>query len=147
VNGSLQTVIMLSVLFGCRSNVIVSRYGLLWRASGKRRRDVGKSFASHRPGEVVRRDIGTAVSEPVVIHMESDWMVINKPPGWHSSSIKNSASTAPSIEEWLDSRRHRATQEEVPEGGLVHRLDQGTSGCIVAARNVGEASSMAVILK
>lgn len=83
--------------------------------------------------------------QPVVLHETSEWLVVNKPGGWHcvraggraiegGCEDERAAEAAPVLEEWLV--RQRPDQRELPEGGLAHRLDQLTSGCVLAARSV-----------
>lgn len=79
---------------------------------------------------------------PSVIAERPDWLVISKPAGWHSvGQIRDAAAAgeagaasveAPTVEAWL--RAARPDHADLPEGGIVHRLDLGTSGCLVAAR-------------
>lgn len=57
-------------------------------------------------------------------------MALDKPAGWHSVAQRRSADE-PSVEGWL--RLHHPPQASLPEAGLVHRLDRGTSGILVAA--------------
>ncbi len=64
---------------------------------------------------------------PRVIHRTSEWLVVDKPAGWHSVSQRGGDDR--SIEAWL--REHEPALSEIPECGLVHRLDQSTSGCLV----------------
>lgn len=74
---------------------------------------------------------------PSVIAERLDWLVISKPAGWHSvGQVRDAAAAgeveAPTVEAWL--RAARPDHADLPEGGIVHRLDLGTSGCLVAAR-------------
>ena len=87
----------------------------------------------------------TNADQPVVLHETDAWMVINKPGGWHSvraglkaqaerSAAVADAAAAPVLEEWL--ARQRPELQALPECGLVHRLDQHTSGCVLIARSI-----------
>lgn len=58
--------------------------------------------------------------------------MLDKPAGWHS--VMQASTEAPSVEAWL--RGLDAAAAAMPEAGLCHRLDRGTSGCLVAAREV-----------
>jgi len=71
---------------------------------------------------------------PSVLRETRDWLVVDKPAGWHSVE----GATAPTsdgggvLESWL--ARARPELADLPESGLVHRLDRDTSGCVVVAR-------------
>ncbi len=56
-------------------------------------------------------------------------MVINKPELCHSVEGKNKNS----VENWL--KENFPALSEIPEFGLVHRLDFETTGCILVAKN------------
>lgn len=76
----------------------------------------------------------TNADEPRVIAEGPDWRVLAKPAGWHCVARGGEDDTAgPTVEDWLRERfpEHAA----LPEGGLAHRLDLGTSGCLVVARS------------
>ncbi len=81
----------------------------------------------------------SSICAPTVIYQADDFIVVNKPSGWHTvqSGIKKTATTAHSrctdanVEEWL--RENIETQSMFPEAGIVHRLDQLTSGCLLVA--------------
>ena len=68
---------------------------------------------------------------PEVVAERPDWIVIAKPPGWHAVDQAGNPG-ARTIEGWL--RTARPEHAALHEAGLVHRLDEGTSGCLVAAR-------------
>jgi len=65
-----------------------------------------------------------------VLHDAGAWLVLDKPAGWHS--VMQGAEAEPSVEAWL--RQADTAAAGLPEAGLCHRLDRGTSGCLVAAR-------------
>jgi 23S rRNA pseudouridine1911/1915/1917 synthase len=68
-------------------------------------------------------------SEPVVLHRTEGWLVLSKPQGWHVMALREGESRC--VEAWL--REHVPAAAALPECGLVHRLDVGTTGCLVAA--------------
>lgn len=69
---------------------------------------------------------------PTLLHESSDWFVLNKPVGWHSVAARVTDG-APTIQEWIS--ENLASQRDLPESGLVHRLDHSTSGCLLVARS------------
>ena len=69
-------------------------------------------------------------SAPQVLATFTDWMVVNKPAGWHS--VQQEGSEGSSMEAWLRASDARAAALE--EAGLCHRLDLWTSGCMAVAR-------------
>jgi len=76
--------------------------------------------ASHVPGSV-----------PAVVAERAEWRVLSKPAGWHCVARAGAASeeggeSAPTVEEWL--RTAYPEHADIPEAGIVHRLDLGTSG-------------------
>ncbi|MDA0803635.1 MAG: RNA pseudouridine synthase [Planctomycetota bacterium] len=66
---------------------------------------------------------------PDVLLRTERWIALAKPAGWHS--VQQAGSSERTVEAWL--REHEAWSHALPEAGLIHRLDQGTSGCLVAA--------------
>lgn len=56
--------------------------------------------------------------------------MIGKPAGWHS--VEQAHGGERTVEAWL--RSAVPEQASLMGAGLVHRLDEGTSGCLVAAR-------------
>lgn len=70
--------------------------------------------------------------EPVILHGTADWLVVDKPIGWHTTS-GSGASDLPDLEAWL--RDHVNTSVDLHEAGLVHRLDLFTGGCVLVATN------------
>lgn len=81
---------------------------------------------------------------PSVIAERPGWLVIAKPAGWHSVGAAGRAAAgdgeesvaAGSVESWL--RAERPEHASLQEAGIVHRLDLGTSGCLVAARTAAD---------
>ena len=107
--------------------------------------------------------VATHNSPPTVLHETKEWLVVNKPAGWHSVSRQvdkgeNDAAeqgervqTAPSqnkksqteisqtdhdqsVQAWRE--RREPSSQSIPEAGLCHRLDQGTSGCLLIAKTL-----------
>ena len=78
-------------------------------------------------------------NQPEVLHETESWLVVSKPSGWHSVLRAGGArdwgdeEAQPVLEEWL--ARAIQGQSELPEAGLVHRLDYLTSGCMLVARS------------
>ncbi|NBX24556.1 MAG: RNA pseudouridine synthase [Planctomycetes bacterium] len=66
---------------------------------------------------------------PQVIRRLADWMVLDKPSGWHT--VEQEGGDAASVEAWL--RQSEPACAALQESGLCHRLDQWTSGCLVVA--------------
>ena len=76
----------------------------------------------------------TNADEPRVIAEGPDWRVLAKPAGWHCVARGGDEGAAgPTVEGWL--RERFPDHAALPEGGLAHRLDLGTSGCLVVARS------------
>ena len=86
--------------------------------------------------------------QPAVIAERQGWRVVSKPAGWHSVGRGGSGAGAgqgsedagnegaPTVESWL--RERHPDHAVLPEAGLVHRLDLGTSGCLLAARTAAD---------
>lgn len=70
-------------------------------------------------------------TEPSIIAERPSWLVIAKPAGWHS--VEQIGGEQRTIEAWL--RSAIVAQGALAGAGLVHRLDEGTTGCLVAARS------------
>lgn len=75
------------------------------------------------------------MTEPYVLHETVDWLVVHKPEGLHTVARKGD-DDGPSLEAWLECTRPELKSLE--ETGLVHRLDVGTSGCVLVARSEQE---------
>jgi len=100
---------------------------------------------------------------PTVLHETKEWLVVNKPAGWHSVSRQvdkgeneaaeqgqrvqaahsqakksqteiNQTDHDQSVQAWRE--RKEPSARSIPEAGLCHRLDQGTSGCLLIAKTV-----------
>jgi len=72
---------------------------------------------------------------PKIIYNDSHVIIIEKPAGMPSVSL--SSSDHGTLASWLISRfpEQESLQKGALEGGLVHRLDNDTSGIIIAATN------------
>ncbi len=62
------------------------------------------------------------------------WLVVEKPAGLHSVALRQGGGE--SVEDLL--RQGRPMLGELPEAGLVQRLDEGTSGCLLVASSIAE---------
>ncbi|MCH2161965.1 MAG: RNA pseudouridine synthase [Phycisphaerales bacterium] len=67
------------------------------------------------------------MSEPRIVMRFDGGFVLDKPAGWHTVAGRGE----PAVESWLVGIEPE--QIHIPEAGLVHRLDQGTSGCLLVA--------------
>ena len=76
------------------------------------------------------------VNEPSISASFEGGFVLDKPSGWHSTSGRGEQS----VEAWLE--EHHPDQVHIPECGLVHRLDQGTSGCLMVATSLDSSGSL-----
>ncbi len=76
---------------------------------------------------------------PCVLHRERDWVAVHKPAGWHSV-VQSRSDGSPTVEEWL--RQGEPALAALEDSGLVHRLDKGTSGCLIAATTVPARESL-----
>jgi 23S rRNA pseudouridine1911/1915/1917 synthase len=90
--------------------------------------------------ETARKILRSNSSEalPEVIRETSDWMAIAKPSGWHSVSTPESSSNC--VETWL--RQSFDWAAPLPESGLLHRLDEKTSGIVLVAKNLDSYESL-----
>jgi len=70
--------------------------------------------------------------EPAILHGTNDWLVVDKPVGWHTMSGSGTSDRS-DLEAWL--RAHVNTSVDLHEAGLVHRLDLYTGGCVLVATN------------
>ncbi|TVQ77872.1 MAG: RNA pseudouridine synthase [Bradymonadales bacterium] len=71
--------------------------------------------------------------EPDVIYSSHEFKVLNKSRGWHS--VGSGRTNEPSVEDWLKTADPEVA-ENLPESGIVHRLDFLTSGCLMIARSL-----------
>jgi 23S rRNA-/tRNA-specific pseudouridylate synthase len=71
---------------------------------------------------------GMTLGTPSILHRTEQWLVIDKPAGWHTVSGRGDE---PDVESWLRGKIPACSLLE--EAGLVHRLDQPTSGCLLTA--------------
>lgn len=78
-----------------------------------------------------------ASDEPRILLETDEIIVLDKPSGWHTVRGKGDDRGERSVEAWLIERDPEL--EHMPEAGLVHRLDRGTSGCLMVAKTL-EAS-------
>ena len=69
---------------------------------------------------------------PTVLHETQEWLVVNKPAGWHS--VSREGDEGESVQSWR--ARREPSSQSIPECGLCHRLDQGTSGCLLIAKTL-----------
>lgn len=88
-----------------------------------------------------------ARQQPEILDSCPDWLVVNKPSGWHcveQPSASNGSDSDPAdtktLERWL--RDHFPELGELPEAGLVHRLDRLTSGCVIVGRSTATVLSL-----
>jgi 23S rRNA-/tRNA-specific pseudouridylate synthase len=95
---------------------------------------------------------------PQVLHEAAGWIALAKPAGWHSVAPgrrrKKEAATEgeaagspdpPDIETWL--RQQFPWALDLPEAGLVHRLDQATSGCLLVAQSADQLQRLRGLLR
>jgi 23S rRNA pseudouridine1911/1915/1917 synthase len=64
-----------------------------------------------------------------VVFENEDWLVINKPAGYVTTNENNNSLLT--VENWLKKNRKNNLARE----GIVHRLDKGTSGLLLIAKN------------
>lgn len=85
-----------------------------------------------------------STAQPEVIAETDQWIVVNKPSGWHSVRLGTSTAndeeegvaSSGILQDWLAARFPELAT--LNESGLVQRLDQLTSGCVIVGRS-GEA--------
>lgn len=88
-------------------------------------------------GDVVTLDPDTTaeplVEPPTVVRRDDAVLVLAKPSGLPSVAVVGG--TGPSVAAWLETEHPECAELGRPgESGLVHRLDTGTSGLLLAAR-------------
>lgn len=65
-----------------------------------------------------------------IIFENEDFLVLDKPAGWVTTKENNKSEK--NIEKWLEINR----KNDLPRNGIVHRLDKGTSGILIVAKNI-----------
>lgn len=73
--------------------------------------------------------MGELADEIKIIHEEAEFLLLDKPAGWVTTS--EGVGVVESLENWLRLRK----KIDLPRAGLVHRLDKGTSGLVLVAKN------------
>lgn len=73
------------------------------------------------------------MEEIKIIYEDNDILVLNKPAGVITTRENNESinSNFVYLEDWIKKNR----QNNLPRQGIVHRLDKGTSGIVVVAKN------------
>lgn len=69
-----------------------------------------------------------------IIYEDTDLMVLDKPSGWVTTRENLSTagvSNLEYVEDWVGDKR----PNQLPRKGIVHRLDKGTSGVLLVAKN------------
>lgn len=79
----------------------------------------------------------------MILQETPDWIAFNKPSGWHS--VASGTSSEPSIEAWI--QENRPDLASLPESGLIHRLDQPTSGCLLAAKTLKSHAQLKTLMQ
>jgi tRNA pseudouridine32 synthase / 23S rRNA pseudouridine746 synthase len=80
---------------------------------------------------------------PSIVLDTPTWLVLDKPAGWHTVRGKTEAEEGGGgvLEAWLAEQRPEL--KDLPESGLVHRLDRDTSGCVVVGKDGGTHAELA----
>lgn len=85
--------------------------------------------------------------QPELISETANWLVVNKPSGWHSVRLarddqqhESGASTG-ILQDWLAAKYPDLA--DLPESGLVQRLDHMTSGCAIVGRSSESVARLA----
>ena len=65
-----------------------------------------------------------------IVYEDGDLLVLNKPSGWVTTKERKGEKNQ-TVEEWLSLRM----KGSLPRNGIVHRLDKGTSGLLLVAKN------------
>jgi 23S rRNA pseudouridine1911/1915/1917 synthase len=68
-------------------------------------------------------------AEIKIIYEDAEMLVLNKPAGWVVTN-ENRDRGAETVEDWVE----KYFPNDLPRKGIVHRLDKGTSGIVVAAK-------------
>ena len=72
-----------------------------------------------------------------IVYEDDNLLVLNKPAGWVSTKERREEKN-PTVEEWLEGR----VEEGLARNGVAHRLDKGTSGLLVVAKNKKSLAEM-----
>lgn len=96
----------------------------------------GASATPVRATDTVLKSADKIAAEDLVIHMDSEIIVLNKPPGLPSQG-------GPGITRSVDHLLGALTFGKKQRPRLVHRLDKDTSGVLVIARTVPAAAALA----
>lgn len=112
--------------------------GLFARQSVRLNSKLAKPGYRLKPGDKVSVDVQTLNAKPEsldlpIIYMDEDVVVIDKPPGVLTHS-KGALNLEPTVASFLHSRLNDK-KIKGNRAGIVHRLDRGTSGVIIGARN------------
>ena len=82
-----------------------------------------------------------ARTPPTLVAVEGSVVILAKPPGLATVTI--AGRLVPSVARWLAAQRPECAPIGRPgEAGLVHRLDTGTSGILLAARNASAYATL-----
>lgn len=81
------------------------------------------------------------MEEMEIVFENDEVVVVDKPAGWISTNENNRAKNT--VENWL--RQEKGITIE--RGGLVHRLDRGTSGLLLAAKNETKLKELKKLFK
>lgn len=65
-----------------------------------------------------------------VVYEDNDLLVLDKPAGWVTTKERVGEKN-PTVEEWLEPKM----KQGLLRNGIVHRLDKGTSGLLLVAKN------------
>jgi len=79
-----------------------------------------------------------APTRPVVVAEGERWLVVRKPASLHTVRSGKEGDDEPSLAGWLERERPTCASAGRPgEAGLLQRLDYGTSGLVLAAKDPG----------
>ncbi|MGE4233652.1 MAG: pseudouridine synthase family protein [Bacteriovoracia bacterium] len=81
------------------------------------------------------------------IHKTANLVAVNKPAGIHSHPIAKSKNNSIAELVFEEIPEIRIAGPSSLEGGLLHRLDQGTSGCLLFARNKKTYSNFKILFE
>ncbi len=78
-----------------------------------------------------------APADPAIVVETERWLVVRKPASMHTVRSRREGDDAPSLAGWLEGERPSCASAGFPgEAGLLQRLDYGTSGLVLAAKDV-----------